>query len=85
MFRFTIRDVLTLTLAVAIGVAWLADRLNLATALVESEQQRIVQGYIIGDLEGEMEDISGQLRKCGLRLDRTSTNWTIVRPHSGTP
>jgi len=35
MFRFTIRDVLWLTVVVAMGVAWLVDRSGLARNLQE--------------------------------------------------
>ena len=33
MFRFTIRDLVLLTLVVAMGVGWWLDRTHLATAL----------------------------------------------------
>lgn len=44
MFRFTIRDLLWLTVVVALGVAWWVDRRNLEArhAATKAELQRVV-------------------------------------------
>jgi hypothetical protein len=38
MFRFTIRDVLWLTVVVALGVAWWADRTRITERAVKAER-----------------------------------------------
>jgi hypothetical protein len=44
MFKFTIRDLLWLTLVVGMGVGWGLDRGTLATALTDCRQEMQIEG-----------------------------------------
>jgi hypothetical protein len=63
MFRFTIRDVLWLTVVAAIGAAWWADRASLAEwQLRESERQREAALLAVADMMKRIEAFDPALK-----------------------
>jgi len=48
MFRFTIRELVLLTLVVAMGVAWWVDRSRLASNLAESQENANMAWHALG-------------------------------------
>jgi hypothetical protein len=55
MFRFTIRDVLWLTVVAALGVGWWVDRSSLAVDAAENRQLKERLGPLHGDAEANAE------------------------------
>lgn len=57
MFRFTIRDLLWLTVLVAAGVGWLIDRQALARRATDSESELVQAKDKIWTLETRMDQV----------------------------
>jgi len=67
MFRFTIRDVLWLTVVVAVALAWLVDHRRLATEVLEQKARAGAFAYLLTDRGYEVRtwNSGGELLKNG--------------------
>lgn len=71
MFRFTIRELLLLTLVVAAGVGWCLERWRsglLQTALASAENEAQLSEAAIKSLHQDIERIETELPAHGLKL-----------------
>src|SRR4029453_13842663 len=53
MFRFTIRDLVLLTLIVALGVGWWIDRRRMAASLAELDEYKLPEKRDLGRMAAE--------------------------------
>jgi hypothetical protein len=56
MFRFTIRELVLLTLVVAMGVAWWLDRTALAKVNAEQSHELDIRAWMLTGLYPQWED-----------------------------
>lgn len=68
MFRFTIRELLILTVTAGLAVGWWMDRSLLDLALKESEHDRGLLEWVRSDLQKDIDRIGEQLPDHGLEL-----------------
>jgi hypothetical protein len=80
ILRFTIRELLILTVTVGLGIAWLTDRSRLYAALEKSDHEREYLEWVRNDLEEDIVHINGQLVAHGLELRHACQMRPIVAP-----
>ena len=68
MFRFSIRELLLLTVVAAIGVAWFTDHSRLHAALVSAQSDAKSSDAVCDRLQREMDNIGHELPRHGLCL-----------------
>jgi hypothetical protein len=68
MFRFSIRELLLVTLAVGMGLTWFADRRHLHAALASSNEKAAQSERACDVLRGQIDQIGDQLPEHGLHL-----------------
>ena len=68
MLRFTIRELLLVTLVVGLGLTWFADRSRLHAALVASERENETLERVSDTLREDIDRIGDQLPSHGLYL-----------------
>ena len=72
MFRYTIRELVLLTIIVALGVGWVLERWRnerLANALAVAENESQLMRSAVGSLHEDMERIEKTLPTHGLKLE----------------
>ena len=86
MFRFTIRELLLLTLVFCLVVGWMAERSRLKRALAESERTATAFQGMTGSLHRDIVNIKEELASRGLKLvvSKTRQRYTIepINPSS---
>jgi len=74
MFRFTIRDVLWLTVVVGLSVAWLSERHARQVTRSHAEALRMVITRAREDYESVLADLTSGTEKAGVSL----TDWEMA-------
>ena len=71
MFRFSIRELMLVTLVMGLGLAWGIERRQLRAELTDAREEAKVNDYFLRESAKSIKEIDRQLAYHGLRLGYT--------------